>query len=68
MQAPLRTTVSIFESLKIRTPKLLGFIYEVEHPSEAVVVSEFLVCFLLWMPLGFTSLVVRLKENALYSF
>ena len=56
-QAPLRTTVSSFESSEIRAPELIGFVCKVKHPSEAVDVSVFWVLLSLLMPLGFTSLV-----------
>ena len=63
-QAPVRTAVSSFGKVRrIRAPELLGFICEVEHPSEAVDVSEFWVLLLLLLPLCFTSLVTRLKEK-----
>ena len=49
-------SVEIWKVRRIRAPELLGFICEVEHPSDAVVVNEFWVLLLLLMLLGFTHL------------
>ena len=54
-QAPLQLQCRDLEKFEERAPELLGSICEVEHPSEAVDVSNFWVLLLLLLPLCFSS-------------